>query len=412
MSDPTATVGHMNEPTVAVVLTGAAARGAFQAGALAQVLPSLQRQGLTPTIYLGTSAGAINSALYGSFAHLPMAEATQKLLDVWRSMDSEDVYRRPLFSALRDWIRWLPGALFGRGPGVASLLDTAPLRRTAHEVLDAEQIAANVQAGVLAAVGVAATRVPPAATKQSVRSDPTSSWQISHAQSVLFLDTLLDYSHVADPERALQVAAGPVVADQVLASSAIPVAFPPVEVSSPGGFEGWYLDGGIRLNAPLRPAVALGADHLIVIAAHPTRYPTMVPMERGPEPNVLDAAALSLQVILADRVIEDLQGIRTRNRWLAEGADLRTGDGRPLHMVKILEISPPPGVLAELAADVLADQKWDLDAIALRRFLDGVGYGPGAKELLSYGYFNSDYFSRQIEVGAQAADKALRDGWQ
>ena len=50
-------------PTVAVVLTGAAARGAFQAGALATIVPELEKRGLRPSIYLWASAGAINAAL-------------------------------------------------------------------------------------------------------------------------------------------------------------------------------------------------------------------------------------------------------------------------------------------------------------------------------------------------------------
>ena len=48
------------------------------------------------------------------------------------------------------------------------------------------------------------------------------------------------------------------------ASSAIPAAFPAVEIhDGPGA--GWYFDGGIRLNAPIKPALSLGAERVIVV---------------------------------------------------------------------------------------------------------------------------------------------------
>lgn len=391
--------------TVAVVLTGAAARGAFQAGAVARLLPALQAQGHRPTIYLGTSAGAINAALVGSFAHLPVEQAAQQLLDVWQAMDSGDVIRPPALSLLGDGLRFLPGALFGLGDGIVSILDTTPLQRTANHVLNSEQIALNVAAGVVDAVGVAATRVPPTDTSH----DPH--WHIANAHSVLFLDTTLDAAGVTDPGRALWVAPGPITAEQVLASSAIPVAFPPIKVSAPEPFQGWYVDGGVRLNAPLRPAPVLGADHLVVISAHATTYPEVLPVGVGDQPDVLDAAALTLHSILADRVIEDLSEIRTRNRWLAQGADLCTSSGRSLHTVNLLEVSPEPGVLAELASDVLDSKRFDPRAAFVSRTLRGLGDGPGAMELLSYAYFDNDYFTAQIEVGREAADKALAAGW-
>ena len=391
---------------MAVVLTGAAARGAFQAGALSRLVPALEAQGHRPTIYLGTSAGAINAALFGSFAHLPVEQAAEQLLDVWRAMDSGDVIRPPALSLFGEGLRFLPGALFGLGHGIDSILDTTPLRRTAEKVLNSAQIAVNVASGVVDAVGVAATRVPP--------TEPTSAeqhWHIADAQSVLFLDTTLDASGVTDPTRALWMAPGPITAEQVLASAAIPVAFPPIKVTTPEPFQGWYLDGGVRLNAPLRPAPVLGADHLVVISAHATAYPEALPMGVGERPDVLDAAALTLHSILADRVIEDLAEIRTRNRWLAEGAELCTSSGRSLRTINLLEVSPAPGVLAALASDVLDSKRFDPRAAFLSRALRGLGDGPGEMELLSYAYFDNDYFQAQIEVGIAAAVQALARGW-
>ena len=53
--------------------------------------------------------------------------------------------------------------------------------------------------------------------------------------------------------------------DQVMASAAIPIFFPPVQVG-----HSWYGDGGVRLTAPMSPALHLGADRVLVIGIrHP-----------------------------------------------------------------------------------------------------------------------------------------------
>ena len=398
---------------VAVVLTGAAARGAFQAGALARALPALEAQGLTPTVAVGTSAGAINASLWASLAHLPADEAADGLLSVWRTTDSDDIFRHPLLSlpsAAWDLVR----SSVGLGGGVESLLDTSRLVATAQEALDADQIAANVRDGTVEAVGVVATRMPSTAPPAA----------ISSGRSVVFLDTAtLDPSAVDDPERAVDLARTPITAGHVVASSAIPMAFPAVRIDSPATVQGWYSDGGTRLNAPLRPAIQLGADRLLVIAAHATEYgqaPLPEPA-KAPQPDVADAAAHVLHAVLADRMVEDLADLHWKNRMCA-AADGMLPDrcGRPMRRVPAMAIAPEPGQLAAVAESVLTTKygtwpwTWldDSSTWLLGRILRSVGDGPGRAELLSYLAFETEYFAEQIALGAAAADAALARGWE
>jgi hypothetical protein len=189
-------------PTVTVVLSGAAARGAFQAGALAELIPALERDGLTPTVWLGTSAGSINAFLWGSAAHLGAETAAEEVLGVWREMNDDDVYRGLLpFSLARTGLQYAAGAVLGMGSGTTSLLDTTPLRRAAAYELRTGQLAANVADGVLAAVGVVATRMPAESDSSVVGA--------ASGRSVLFLAENSAGDYTGDPDRALDVVRGP-----------------------------------------------------------------------------------------------------------------------------------------------------------------------------------------------------------
>ena len=403
----------MSGDRVGIVLTGAAARGAYQAGALARLLPELSKQGMRPTVAIGTSAGAINAALWASYAHLRPEEIGRRLQALWVATDSDDVFRNPLLTlpamawdALRSSV--------GLGGGIESILDTSRLVATAEEALDTVQISANVDHGVVEAIGVVATRMPAVA-------EPAV---ISSGRSVLFLDTTLDSSGVPDPSRALDVASSRISAEHVIASSAIPLAFPAVRVRHPRSVSGWYADGGIRLNAPLSPAVHLGVDRLVVVAAHSTTYGDAPGPESddAPQPDVADASAHVLHAVLADRMVEDLADLRWTNSLCEVGDDKQLVDrcGQPLRRIPVLSVAPEPGQLADVAESVLRDKygawpwKWwdDSGTWLLGRLLRSVGDGPGRAELLSYLAFESEYFAEQMVLGDAAAAAALEQGWQ
>jgi NTE family protein len=402
----------VSDERVGLVLTGAAARGAYQAGVLSRLLPALAQQGLRPTVAIGTSAGAINASLWASYAHLRPEEISRRLRALWVGTDSDDIFRNPLLtlpSMAWDALR----SSVGLGGGVEAILDTSRLVATAEEALDTVQISANVDHGVVDAIGVVATRMP-AQTPPAV---------VSSGRSVVFLDTTLDAEAVADPDRALDVATTRISAEHVIASSAIPLAFPAVRVGHPSAVSGWYADGGIRLNGPLQPALALDVDRLVVVSAHSTTYgraPGPEP-EGAPAPDVADGAAHVLHAVLADRTVEDLAELRWTNRMCAEAGDVALHDrfGNPLRAIPVLEVGPEPGQLAAVAETVLRQKygawpwKWwdDSSTWLLSRLLRSVGDGPGRFELLSYLAFEAEYFAEQIALGEAAADVALDAGW-
>src|SRR5712691_2246370 len=82
---------------VAVVLAGGGARGAYEIGALAALLPRLQQRGERPQVFVGTSVGAINAAYLASTAADPPDSVIENGFRLWSEIAFEDVLR-PLLS--------------------------------------------------------------------------------------------------------------------------------------------------------------------------------------------------------------------------------------------------------------------------------------------------------------------------
>ncbi|MFW2334217.1 patatin-like phospholipase family protein [Ilumatobacter sp.] len=410
-------------PTVAVVLSGAAARGAFQAGALAALMPELERRGERPSILLGTSAGAINAALWGANAHLPSADAADGLVELWSEMGADDVYEPISRSVWPLGVRFLLGSTMRVGGGTTSLLDTGPLRDTAGRRFDAERLHANVvDASVgIDAVGVVATRVPPGEERRDEG--------MASGRSVLFLDERVPSGYVGDPAHAHDVVASEIGPEHVVASAAIPVAFPAQRIDTPESAAGWYVDGGVRLNAPLRHAIGLGADRIILVSAASTEHgPPFASADPSRRPDMAYAGAQALHAVLSDRMIEDLHAIRRMNHLVEQVEQAapsgglqelrRRGSKDVYRRVEFMRVSPPPGAMGMLAGQ-LSGERADLhgaaadsDNFLLARAVRGAGDAKGYRELMSYLLFDEEYFQESIRIGRDAACKALLRGWE
>ncbi len=329
-------------------------------------------------------------------AHLPPADQARAVLELWRGVSVSQVYRSPLLTLL-GVAAHLVGQLLGLpGVRVTRLLDTAPLRRTVTRAIDRQRLRDNITG-----MGLTLAVVTTSGTDD---------------RTVVFVDR--DDGVPApgsDDERPLDYAAVHMQSEHVLASCAIPMLFPPVWVCKPSGSPGWYLDGGLRLHAALKPALALDADALVVVATHPMRDTTTTPQPGGLAPDVDDIFIEFVNGVLAGRLVEDLRTLAKINASLAEDA-LVTATGRLRKKIPYIFVGPAHSqTLGRLALEVLRRKPRHPGALAPRlRQLELrlkahalEGDGPRRGDLVSYLYFDQEFIGACIDLGQRDANAVL-----
>ena len=182
----------------AFVLSGGANLGAEQAG----MLEALLEAGIVPDLLVGTSIGAANAAY---IAADPSVGRARDLATLWRGVRPRDVFPINPIRIARAVLRG--GALFAPEPFRSLLEEQIPFDRIEDAVRPLRIVATAFDDGC----------------------------------EVVF-------------DR------GPVV-DAVLASTALPVVFPPHEIAGR-----LYLDGGLVDHVPLKPAIDAGATTIYVLS--------------------------------------------------------------------------------------------------------------------------------------------------
>lgn len=323
----------------ALVLSGGGARGAYQAGVL-QGLADLGVLGSFPVV-VGSSAGALNGVMLAAGAARP-AEAVAELVAVWERMRPELVFRTDLPTLARvawGWIRDLSfGGLLG-GVSPRSLLDTRPLRELLLRI-PFERIEENLAAGHLRAVAVTAT-------------------DYHRSEAVLFVQG-------QPPTGSRQrVEACRLTVDHLLASSAIPIFFPTVEVG------GRHLgDGALRNTAPLEPALRLGAERILAVGV---REPRLRPAPPPGPPRVAEIVGELLDAVMLDALEAESERSGADVLWLGPSRSLAE---MALHWVHRIPM-------------------------AVRYLLHGLGSDRAAAELASYLLFDEGYCRDLIRLGRE-----------
>jgi NTE family protein len=281
------------------VLSGGGARGAYGAGAISVLAPALEARDEQPTLFVGTSVGAINAAYMGASMHLSAEEQASGLLERWRAVTKGRLIRPILLQQLPlTALRYAGELLSLPGVRLPSLLDPKPLEHSLRDWMSWEDLHRNVAEGLLDAVAVVATAARTGRTVAFVESSSELSVHNSHA--VEYVPTTLADEHVR-------------------ASAAIPILFPPVRVETPVAARGWYVDGGTRLNTPIKPALDLGAERLVVIGTEAITVPPSEPgLHDSEPPDFGDGALHALHGTLVDPLGEDMRMLGNVNEFFAD----------------------------------------------------------------------------------------------
>ncbi|MBU6451502.1 MAG: patatin-like phospholipase family protein [Cyanobacteria bacterium REEB67] len=286
MSDDNSQKAAGRRPMRALVLPGGGGRGAYQVG----VLKALKAEGIEFDLAFGTSIGGINATLF--------AQGDQsRLEDLWCSIRSKDIFSLPSAHQIG---RLVLGHKLG-------LLDTSPLEDLIRREVNLQKVKASKMK-----LGWCTTDLCSLETK------------------MITVDEIMSTNELVDV---------------LMATSALPLAFPPRHIQG----KGLWIDGGLVRNTPMETAIHMGADEVYMVLLHPESINTC-PV------NMFEVLIRCLDIVLDASARKEVQAAELYNRLIDSGSEESKGRKK----VKIRIFQPKRGFNTNLL---------DIDPERSRRFI-------------------------------------------
>ena len=374
MSAPAPVVRNVRHPGIALVLQGGGARAAYQVGVLKALSEILGHPAENPfPIITGTSAGAINAAVLAVHAD-NFAKGVETLIHVWTNFTPDQVYRTDFPGVARNSLKWLSAFLFGAisKNHKVSLFDNSPLATLIEKHVPLKRIADHLDAGYLRSVSVTAAGY-------------------TSGQNCAFFQAAPDLQGWRRSQR-VGIRVSQLRPEHLLASSAIPFAFPAVKINRE-----YFGDGSIRQMAPVSPALHLGAQRVFVVGTAKLVKDIPERLQGDNYPSLAQIAGHAMASIFLDTLAVDIELLQRVNSTLTVvDPDKLIKSGMNLHHVDVC-VSCPQEPLETLAFKHVGDLPW-----TIRFLMRTIGaMRKGGATLASYMLFDKAYCQALIEMGYQ-----------
>lgn len=355
---------------LALALGGGGARAAYQVGVLRAIVR--RSPGFQPPLLTGISAGAINTAHLANHT----GDAQAKVADLerlWLTLDVNKVFetqfRKLLWRIARVGARLTVGLPPGV-PDVQGMVDTRPLNRTLREALCAPDgclpgVAANIASEKLRAVALVTTRYSTGQTVTFFEGKNVQDWERPYRRSIR---TDMNVDHI-------------------MASAALPLFFPSVRVG-----DDWYGDGGVRMVAPLAPAVHMGASKILTISTRHGRSAEEADQRGFPgRPSPAQVMGSLFNAIFLDSLDNDALRLERINKLVRDVPTEKRGKLRDIGLL-VVRPSQDLGVLAnEFEPQLPPTFRYLTRRLGTKK--------AKSQDLMSTVMFQRDYIRQLIEMG-------------